>query len=73
MTAFTCQGSAEASQLVSAQVELGGHTESLSPAATSQKGIKRFLVGTTAGKHKPPWLIELLLHQAFPISRADVL
>lgn len=73
MTAFTCQGSAEASQLVSAQVELGCHTESLLPAATSQKGIKSFLVGTTAGKHQPPWLVELLLNQVFPISSADVL
>lgn len=73
MIVFTCQRSAEAGQLVSAQVQLGCRTERLLPAATRQKGIEGFFVGTTAGKHKPAWLVEPLLHQVFPISNADVL
>jgi hypothetical protein len=30
-------------------------------------------MGTTAGKHKPCWLIQLLLNQVLPISDADSL
>lgn len=73
MTVFTCQSSAQASQLVFVQFQLGCHTERLPPVATSQKGAESFLVGTAAGKHKPRWLMEVLLQQMLPISNADVL
>lgn len=70
---FTCQSSAQPSQLVFGQVKLGCHTESLLPTATSHKGTESFLVGTTAGEHEPCWLTQVLLQQVFPVSNADVL
>lgn len=70
---FTGQSSTEARQLVFGPVKLGCHAQSLLPAATRQKGTESFLVGTTAGKDEPGWLIGVLLRQVFPVSNADLL
>lgn len=71
MALLTCQSSSKASHLVFGHLKLGSHTKGLLPAATSQKRFQSLLMGPTAGKHKPCWLVQVLLHQVLAISNTD--
>lgn len=73
MALLTCQSSSKAHHLVFGELKLASYTESLLPAATSQKCGESLLMGPTSGKHKSCWLILVLLHQVFPINNTDCL